>query len=143
MFWKFVGRLFIAPSGKNTSNSPTRRAGSAGSQTRFCPRAGSMPASLTFASILYVGGSAARASVVSPSPSPATPISTKSLRCKVMRSPSWRRGGLRRGRRERDGQGLAVGAGAQRLGRGDVLAECDRDRVVAERARVAEQRQRA
>src|SRR4051794_15296136 len=53
---------------------------------------------------------------------------------------SW---GSGRGGREGKGQGLAVGARPQRLRRADVLAERDRDCVVADRTVVAQQRQRA
>src|SRR3954454_25396647 len=48
----------------NTNSFPTRRAGSAASQTWFDPRDASIPASLTFAAITCVGTSAARAVAV-------------------------------------------------------------------------------
>src|SRR6478735_8931333 len=49
---------------------------------------------------------------------------------------------LRRRGAQREGERLAVRAGAEGVGRPDVLREPDRDRVVADRAGVAQQRQR-
>src|SRR3954453_11168473 len=95
-----------------------------------------MPASLTLAGIVSVGGSAARAPAGSASDATAsatTPSRVRSLPEQVMQSPFRRREGSRRRGRQREGQGLAVGAGAQRVRGLDQLLETDRHRIVGGR----------